>query len=126
MDLHGNAKKAWMIFFLFKEFLSFFKKFVLGGVSFNNRHLLVLDGHGNHVTLKAISQAQEMGLNMITLKSCTSDVFHVSYFKPFNTTFGKVKDSTMSRNNHMELNKITLVGWVDQALEQSLTKKNLI
>ncbi len=29
----------------------------------------------------------------------------------------------MSRNNHKELNKITLVGWVDQALEQSLTKK---
>ncbi len=29
----------------------------------------------------------------------------------------------MFRNNHKELDKITLVGWVDQALEQSLTKK---
>jgi len=51
MDLHGNAKKAWMIFFLFKEFLSFFKKFVPSGVSFNNKHLLILDGHGNYVAL---------------------------------------------------------------------------
>jgi hypothetical protein len=126
MDLHGNAKKAWMISFLFKEFLSFFKFFVPGGVSFNNRHLLVLNGNGNHITLKAISQAQKMHLNMITLQSHTSHVLHVSYFKPFKTTFIKVKDSAMSKNNHMELDKITLVWWVDQAFEQSLTKKNLV
>jgi hypothetical protein len=25
----------------------------------------------------------------------------------------------------MELNKITIIGWVDQALEQSLTKQNI-
>ncbi len=31
----------------------------------------------------------------------------------------------MSRSNHMEPNKITLVGWVDQAINQSLTKKNI-
>jgi hypothetical protein len=43
-----------MIFFLFKEFLAFFRKFVLGGVSLTNQHLLVLDGHGNHVTLELI------------------------------------------------------------------------
>jgi hypothetical protein len=54
-----------------------------------------------------------MGLNMITLKSHTSHTFHVSYFKPFKTTFRKVKNLAVSRNNHMELDKITLVGWVD-------------
>jgi hypothetical protein len=115
-----------MISLLFKEFLSFFKKIVPCGVSFNNRHLLVLDGHGNHVTLETISQAQKMGLKMLTLQSHTSHVLHVSYFKPFKTTFRMVKDLAMSINNHMELNKITLVGWVDQALEQSLTKKYLV
>ncbi len=32
----------------------------------------------------------------------------------------------MFRSNHMvEVDKITLVGWVDQALEQSFTKKKL-
>jgi hypothetical protein len=40
-------KKAWMIFFLFKEFLSFVKKFVLGGVFLTNKHVLI----NNHVTL---------------------------------------------------------------------------
>jgi hypothetical protein len=36
----------------------FFKKLVPSGISINNRHLLILDGHGSHVTLKAIEQAR--------------------------------------------------------------------
>jgi hypothetical protein len=44
-------KRAQMITFLFKEFLCLFNKLVPGGVSLNNQHLLILDGHGNHVTL---------------------------------------------------------------------------
>jgi hypothetical protein len=38
--------KTWMTSFLFKEFLSFFKKLVPGGISPSNYHLLPLDGHG--------------------------------------------------------------------------------
>jgi hypothetical protein len=48
---------------------------------------------------------------------------YVSYFKPFKTTFKKVRNVAMSRNNHMEPDKITLDGWVDKVLKQSLTKK---
>jgi hypothetical protein len=58
-----------MTSFFFKVFLSFFKKLVLGGISPNNRHLLALDGHDSHVTLEVIEQAQQFGLNMITLPS---------------------------------------------------------
>jgi hypothetical protein len=47
-------KKVWMIFSLFKELLSFFKKFIWGGISFTNRHLLIMDGHNNNVTLETI------------------------------------------------------------------------
>jgi hypothetical protein len=49
-------------------------------------HLLVLDGHGSHVILKTVSQAQEMGLNMIILPSHTSHAFQpldVSCLKSF-------------------------------------------
>jgi hypothetical protein len=28
---------------------------------------MILDGHGSHITLKAIEQMQEFGLNMVTL-----------------------------------------------------------
>jgi hypothetical protein len=31
----------------------------------------------------------------------------------------------MSNSNYMELNDITLVGWVDQALDKSITKQNI-
>jgi len=45
-------KRAWMTSFLFKEFLTFFKKYVPNGVT-----LVSLDGHGSHVTLEAIKHA---------------------------------------------------------------------
>jgi hypothetical protein len=36
-------------FFLFKEFLSFFKRSILGGTFQSNQHLLILDMHGSHL-----------------------------------------------------------------------------
>ncbi len=86
--------KAWMKSFFFKEFLSFFKDFILCGISHTNGHLLVLDGHGSHVALEALKQAMAFGLNMITLPSHTSHALQpldVSCFKPFKTEFKKKK-----------------------------------
>ncbi len=63
-------KKTWMTTFMFKEFMYYFNKSILGGLSFNNQHLLILDGHGSHVTLETIEQAKEFGLDiLITLPS---------------------------------------------------------
>jgi hypothetical protein len=109
-------KKTWMTTFLFKEFLIFFNKSIPSGMSFSNQHLLFINGHGNHVTLEIIKQAEDFGLDMITLPSHTShslqplDVF---CFKPFKIAFRKVKNAAIFRNNHMEPNKITLTGWVN-------------
>ncbi len=63
---------------MFKEFMSFFNMSLLGGVSLYNWHLLILDGHGKHVTLETIEQAKKFGLDIITLPSHTS---------PFKITF---------------------------------------
>jgi hypothetical protein len=94
-------KKTWMTTFMFKEFMYFFNKSILGGMSLNNRHLLILDGHGSHVTLEPIEQAKEFGLNiLITLPSHTSHALQPLYvfcFKPFKTTFEKVRDASMSK-----------------------------
>jgi hypothetical protein len=90
MHLYGNAKKNRDITFMFKEFLSFFNKLVSSGVSLSNQHLLILNGHGNHVTLETIGLVKEFGLDMITLPSHTSHALQpldVSCFEPFNTTF---------------------------------------
>ncbi len=61
---------------------------------------------------------------MITLLSHTSHALQpldVFCFKPFKTTFRKVRDVAMSRSNHQELDNL-----MNQTLEQSLTKKTLI
>jgi hypothetical protein len=55
---------------------------------------------------------------MITLPLHTSHTLQpLDASCPFKITFKKVMDANMSRSNHMESNKITLVKWVDQALE---------
>jgi hypothetical protein len=119
-------KRTWTTIFLFKEFISFFNKLVPVGVSLNNQHLLFLDGYGGHVTIEVIKQVKNFGLDKITLPSHTSHALQpldVSYFKPFKTAFRKFKVVVMFRSNHMEPDKIIIVGWVDQALKQSLTKE---
>jgi len=58
-------------------------------------HQLVLDAHGSHVTFKAIKQAHQFGLDMVTLPSHTSHVLQpldVSSFKPFKIAFKKERD----------------------------------
>jgi hypothetical protein len=54
-------KKAWTTFFLFKKFLTFFKNFILGGVFLTHWYLLVLGGHGSHVTLKKKNMHKNLG-----------------------------------------------------------------
>jgi hypothetical protein len=49
--------KAWMTTFLYKEIFFFFKRYIPSGILITNKHLLILDGHGSHVTLEAIEQA---------------------------------------------------------------------
>jgi len=56
--MYGNPNRSMdEKLFLFKEFLSFFKRSIPGGFSPINHHLLALYGHGSHVNLKAIKQA---------------------------------------------------------------------
>jgi hypothetical protein len=105
--------KAWMTTFFFKEFMSFFKRSIPSKISITNRHMLILDGHGSHVTLEAIEQAQEFGLDMITLPSHTSHALQpldVVCFKPFKIAFRKEIYITMVRRNYTKPNKITLQG----------------
>jgi hypothetical protein len=103
--------KAWMTTFLFKKILSVFKKSIPSRISLTSRHLLILDGHGSHVTLEAIEQTKKFGLDMIILPSHTSHALQpldVACFKPFKTTFKKEKDIAMVRRNYTKPNNITL------------------
>jgi hypothetical protein len=48
--------KAWMTTFLFKKIIFLFYKSIPGGIFLTNKHMLIFDGHGSHVTLEAIEQ----------------------------------------------------------------------
>jgi hypothetical protein len=63
---------------------------------------------------------------MITLPyhtSCVLQPLNIYCFKSFTITFKKVRDATMSINNHMKLDKITLVRWVYKVLKPITDKK---
>jgi hypothetical protein len=64
--------KAWMTTLLFKKELSFIQRSIPSGISLTNRHLLILNRHGSHVTLVTIKQVKKFGLYMITLPLHTS------------------------------------------------------
>jgi hypothetical protein len=118
-----------MITFFFKKFFYNFKRSILGGIFLTNRHLFIFNGHGSHVTLEAIEQAQAFKLYMVTLHSHTSHALQpldVVCFKSFNTTFKKERNTTMINNNYIELDKIVLAGWVDKTLHQTFLRKNII
>jgi hypothetical protein len=65
-------KKTWMTSYLLKEWLFSFNKFIPWGISQDNPHLLILDGHVSHVMIEAFEQVIEIGLDMVTLPSHTS------------------------------------------------------
>jgi hypothetical protein len=85
--------KAWMTCQPFKSWIGYFVKNVHDcglGISSDCRHLLILDGHGSHVTTNIIKTARSVGLDLLTLPSHTShalQLLDVSCFKPFKQAF---------------------------------------
>jgi hypothetical protein len=60
---------------LFKAWIGHFVKNVRDcglGISSNCCYLLILDGHGSHVTTDVVKTAQSIGLDLLTLPSHTS------------------------------------------------------
>ncbi len=91
--------------------------------------MFILNGHGSLIKLEAIEQVKEFGLDMITLPSQKSHALqplNVACLKPFKITFRKERNIRMVKRNYIEPNKITLVGWVDKALNLALTRKNIM
>jgi hypothetical protein len=58
---------------------------------------------------------------MVTLPSHVLQSLGESCFKPYKTTS---RNNALVRNNHCELEKCTLLGWVDKDLNQTLLRIN--
>ena len=126
----GMQPNAWMTKWLFESWISHFIECLRGGpgLSQTNRHLLILDGHNSHVTLEVVKISMESGLDIVSLPSHTSHALQpldVACFKPFKTTFRKIRDSWTVMNKNKRVSKQDLCEWTSKALKAALTPTNI-
>jgi hypothetical protein len=120
--------KAWMTGQLFKSWIGHFVKNVCDyglGISLTCRHLLILDGHGSHVTMEVVKIARSVGLDLLILPLHTSHAMQpldVSCFKPFKQAFWLFKDFWTLQNKSKRASKEVLAKWVSTALEKVLSE----
>jgi hypothetical protein len=80
-------ENGWITTNIFCDWLEHFKENVPGGVSKQNKHLLIYDGHSSHVSGRALDTCIRMGIDIMSIPSHTSHKMQpldVSCFKPFN------------------------------------------
>jgi hypothetical protein len=123
-------EKAWMTGRLFSSWISHFVKSLdsRGGISPTNRHLLIMDGHGSHVTLEVVYKAMQIGLDLVTLPSHTShrlQPLDVSVFRPFKCAFRGYRDAWTLQHRGQPAQKEDLAQWVDLALKRALSPLNI-
>jgi hypothetical protein len=117
--------KAWMTGQLFKSWIGHFVINVRDyglGISSDCRHLLILNGHGSHVTMDVVKTARSVGLDLLMLPSHTSHAMQpldVSCFKPFKQAFRLGRDVWTLRNKSAGASKEVLANWVSVALEKA-------
>ena len=89
--------EAWMTQFLYSKWLFHFIQALSKrrGISFQNWHLLIIDGHNSYVTMEVVVQAMEVGLDVLTLPSHTShrlQPLDVVVFAPYKRGFRKYRN----------------------------------
>ena len=119
-------KKTWMTGTLFNEWINHFLPHVgqMYGISNENRHLLIMDGHNSHVTLDIAHTTRKVGLDLLTIPSHTSHAtqpLEVSIFNLFKTAFRKYQDFWTHRNKGKGAAKEDLAQWVSLALKKAMT-----
>lgn len=119
---------AWMTKELFLNWLHHFARSVPGGVSPNNRHLLIFDGHGSHVALPTIQEARFLGIDLITLPAHTSHKLQpldVSIFSPFKNYFKSERSEWMAKHHRLVINRSELASLCSLAFKKALTVDNI-
>ena len=119
-----------MTAFLFSTWISRFISIIREryGISEHYRHLLVLDGHGSHVTLEVVHKAKSARLDIITLPSHTShrlQPLDFSIFKPFKVAFRACRDRWTMGNKGQAARKEELAEWVAEGLKKTLTSTKI-
>ena len=124
-------ENGYMIAEIFLDWLMHFKNNVPRGITKENKHLLILDGHASHVTNEAIQFGIENGLDILTLPShCFHEMqpLDVAIFHPFKLNLGMEKLQRMRKNPHWTQGttmKSNLAEMSCQALAKALKSKSI-
>ncbi|MCO5601398.1 hypothetical protein L7F22_055518 [Adiantum nelumboides] len=121
-------KKAWMTGELFQAWLEHFDKAITELVGKESRHLLILDGHGSHVSLEVVERARDWGIDLITLPAHTSHKLRpldVSVFKSLKTHFRKERDIWHLRTLSRQASKTEVATIAAKAIGSALTEANI-
>ncbi|KAI5071644.1 hypothetical protein GOP47_0013895 [Adiantum capillus-veneris] len=121
-------KKVWITRELFKAWLQHFDNAITKSIGKDIRHLLILDGHGNHVSLEVVEQAQAAGIDIMTLPAHTSHKLQpldVSVFKSLKVQFRKKRDIWQRRTTSRQASKAELASIVAKAIKTSFTESNI-
>ena len=124
-------EKGYITSYLFSRLMDHFIEHLedLQLLSPSNRHLIILDGHKSHLTLKVIQEATEHGVDLISLPSHTSHTLQpldVACFKPFKSAFKAYRDKFMMETNGGKVVKEILAQWMDLALTKAFSKSNIV
>lgn len=66
-------KNGWMIVDLFCDWLQYLCNNILGGVTKDNKHHLILNGHCSHINATTIATCLEIGVELLSILAYTSN-----------------------------------------------------
>ena len=91
--------------------------------------LLVLDGHGSHITIDVIEHARSNDIHLLCLPSHTSHILQrldIVVFKPFKSFFSKACRQYMAKNPGRVITEDIFASVVGSAIAQSHTPLNIL
>ena len=88
--------------------------------------LLVLNGHGSHITINVIEFAKSNSIHLLCLPSHILQPMHVGVFKFFKSFFYKAWHQYMAKNPGRVITEDVLASVVGSAIAQSHTPLNIL
>lgn len=125
MEAHPHA---WMTKELVLNWLCHFVASLPSGDPPENRHLLILDGHGSHMALQTIEEVNNFGIDLLTLPAHTThrlQPLDVSVFGLFKNYFRVERASWLVKNPGVEVKRFELAKLASKALKRALTPSNI-
>ncbi|MCO5569309.1 hypothetical protein L7F22_023021 [Adiantum nelumboides] len=121
-------QKAWMTGKLFQAWINHFKHSIDQDMGFSQQQLLILDGHGSHVSLEVVASTYKVGKDIVTLPAHTSHKLQpldVSVFKSLKGNFKKERAIWQLKIANSQASKSELASIASKAITLSLTETNI-